>query len=336
LRFGLKGTNDVLAKIEQQTLQSTILCGHKLFFGSVDLSNCLYVASPIPGAVYPDHDEAKYQGFRNVSQGEIFVGDINLRELRENTASDPYVIWINELCEGNMHVVVKCSSQSFHRWLVSPQQARSALTMIVYKKTATSALSKVLQGVFFCGTGGMVVITKNLTEYDYGALKANGPVAIDRLWSDFVRLVNSTLIPLADLGIVHADIRPGYDKSANLLYCSSDSDMQLIDFKSLVDVQACNSSDAYKFVWWQCLRVAFAWITKTNLVDMPTEIIFMSDISVGTFKEDDDFKVAFGADWDDIRGLALRQSLSKDELSASLEKITKAVVKQRLPLNDLH
>jgi hypothetical protein len=55
-----------------------------------------------------------------------------------------------------------------------------------------------------------------------------------RLWIAFAKLVTDTLIPLAEAHIIHPDLRPGFNRTPNLLYNDEAGEMRIIDLDSLV------------------------------------------------------------------------------------------------------
>jgi hypothetical protein len=57
------------------------------------------------------------------------------------------------------------------------------------------------------------------------------------LWAAFERFVRGTLIPLAKVEVVHPDLRPGFNCTANLLYCDRTKEIRMIDLDSLVDFE---------------------------------------------------------------------------------------------------
>jgi hypothetical protein len=96
------------------------------------------------------------------------------------------------------------------------------------------------------------------------------------LWAGFEELVKEVLLPMAQLGIVHPDIRPGFDTTFNILCKMDEGDekasLKLIDFESLVLVNRWNAPegdgryirfesnwDATTFLWWQCVCLAYSW-----------------------------------------------------------------------------
>jgi hypothetical protein len=54
------------------------------------------------------------------------------------------------------------------------------------------------------------------------------------MWDAFKELVTGTLIPPAENGIIHLDLRPGFNSTANLLFCRSPYTMRMVDMDSLI------------------------------------------------------------------------------------------------------
>jgi hypothetical protein len=126
-----------------------------------------------------------------------------------------------------------------------------------------------------------VTIMEDLTVQDYGTLKPIDSCGqLDILWEGFLDLVERVLLPMAKLGIVHADIRAGYDITSNVL-CKlhrnqkgevEKATMKLIDFESFVAYRSWDAAgvdgryignqrdwDATTYVWWQCMAIAYSW-----------------------------------------------------------------------------
>ena len=64
---------------------------------------------------------------------------------------------------------------------------------------------------------GMVTIMHDLTNSGYKILKPKEEADLYVLWEAFSVLVKSVLVPMADARIIHPDIRPGWDDTANIL-----------------------------------------------------------------------------------------------------------------------
>jgi len=104
------------------------------------------------------------------------------------------------------------------------------------------------------------------------------------LWNSFATLVHELMLPLARRSVVHCDIRSGWDHTANIMWKKNGGEMQLrlVDFESLCNVDSCSGlptdkrclhvqfisdsnekTNAFAFLWWQCLLMANTWLTKT-------------------------------------------------------------------------
>jgi hypothetical protein len=163
--------------------------------------------------------------------------------------------------------------------LTDPTEAWDALRYVA-SSTVPSArpkLDDVLLAVYNA-PNGLITIMKDLSE-DYNILRpgAHG-VDLFTLWAAFIELLRNVLIPMANLDIIHPDIRPGYDETSNIL-CrirkrkGTVAEMKIIDFESVLlfehwKVPSGAKSlyigtkpgwNAKSFLWWQCVAVAYAW-----------------------------------------------------------------------------
>jgi hypothetical protein len=84
---------------------------------------------------------------------------------------------------------------------------------------------------------GLITIMKDLSE-DYNTLcpseyEADHP----SLWAAFIKLLRNVFIPMANLEVIHPDIRPGYDATSNIL-CKkgkgTGAATKIIDFESIL------------------------------------------------------------------------------------------------------
>jgi hypothetical protein len=145
---------------------------------------------------------------------------------------------------------------------------------------------------------GMVTIMADLSYQGYVALTPNMNDGNDlpAMWAGFRTLVETVLLPMAELRIIHPDIRPGYDVTFNILCKLEDASgsmgkkasMKLIDYDSLVVVEQwtvplvngksdgryvrrMGQWDAATYVWWQCVFVAYVWSEKVAAGDVRKE-----------------------------------------------------------------
>jgi len=112
------------------------------------------------------------------------------------------------------------------------------------------------------------------------------------------------LLPLAQQHVVHCDIRPGWDYTANIMVKKTDDDVELrlIDYDSLVLVSTCNEIPmvdhrsfhvrhdvkqskvtALAFLWWQCALIGSTWLSRTVSKSMGADK-FVADCQWGDIK----------------------------------------------------
>lgn len=210
----------------------------------------------------------------NVSQAELFKGKLNVFDY---LIPDENCVFF---CARNMNVpvIIKASSIAVHRMLIHPDVSFPVL------KLASSALWDCPLLAVLRRNAGMITIMDDLSEQGYAILRPESGFSTNlaSLWKGFKRLVIAVLVPLAKLGVIHADIRPGFDLTANILYKVVDDgkvQMQLIDYESVVDLMAWNAppnhggylsigknKNAMAFVMWQCIAVAYAWLEERCIV----------------------------------------------------------------------
>jgi hypothetical protein len=128
------------------------------------------------------------------------------------------------------------------------------------------------------------------------------PGRLRLMWNAFVAIVETTLIPLAEEEIIHMDIRPGYDHTANLLYQEKDGvgTIRMIDLESLISFSAwlrlnvsnkryipnkidkgvAKVASALEFVLRLVVCTAEVWSKHTNSSDVNT-----SDIIAASYKQ---------------------------------------------------
>ncbi len=255
--------------------------GKSLMIGDAKLE-LAFCVSPIRGANVVWHD-SESEGWKS-SQGEVFKGRLNLGDFLDPKKPAPSFLFFSD-DEINMEedVVVKVSSMAVHNLLILPERAGNVLYRIQLSRDddLLKEIRSVVKAVVETDVG-LITIMKDLSKQGYKMLKPiNYPGKLSVLWSGFQKLVQGVLIPLAAIGIIHPDIRPGYDVTSNILYkleenesMNESSTMKLIDYESLVrfavwtapsnDGRYINSEslDAVAFVWWQCMGVAYMWKEK--------------------------------------------------------------------------
>ncbi len=283
--FGLVAAIDVQRTLAaSRTPLAVPASGQSLMIGQARL-NLQLCAIPIQGAVT---SEVPYEIDKwSVSQGDLFKGSVDVSEVLQ-IAGVPHV----DFCRGRNKkigacpVLVKVSSTAVHNLFLPPGIAYTALERVsLGRKALVNEIGTVLYAVVETDAG-LVTIMGDLTKQGYGTLqpiKSGDQLAV--LWGGFQELVERVLLPMAEIGVVHADVRPGYDITSNVL-CKlhrgkggvQKATMKLIDFESLVRYQQWNMVDmngryteqdpewdATTYVWWQCMAVAFAWKEALNV-----------------------------------------------------------------------
>jgi hypothetical protein len=105
------------------------------------------------------------------------------------------------------------------------------------QREVREVLSQSIHGVYVApGRSGLVQLLPNLRDIGYTVLCPHQWLherSWSALWVAFARFVKGALIPLAKYDIIHADIRAGYDTTANILYNPAVGSMRMIDLDSL-------------------------------------------------------------------------------------------------------
>ena len=196
------------------------------------------------------------------------------------------------------NVCIKVTSCSVHRLLVSPSSTR-----ITFRGLKCSELSEVLLCVWSESKSGVVTIMRDLKKDQYQNLKPCSCSNLDALWHAFKSLVTCVLLPLAQQHVVHCDIRPGWDYTANIMVKLIDDavELRLIDYDSLVLISTCyeipmdhrsfhirhdvkrSKVTALAFLWWQCILISNTWLNRTVSKSMNVEK-FVADCQWGDIK----------------------------------------------------
>jgi hypothetical protein len=228
-------------------------------------------------------------GYR-ISQGELFRANLNLGQLKE-AAGSHRVFWCPEsFAEAEVQeVLIKVTSLPCFNVLVGNTGYLFELgTGLLPPAEIRSILSRSLHGVYVTRDArGMVQVLPSLRSRGYDRLRPAIVVEEEggwsRLWSAFEEFVLTTLVPLAQARIVHPDIRPGFDETANLLYHSEEGSMVMVDLDSLCsyrswasrgsknkryikvrELKGVEALTALDFVYLQVVCVAEAWLAGTT------------------------------------------------------------------------
>jgi hypothetical protein len=144
-------------------------------------------------------------------------------------------------------VMVKVTSKSCHRMLLLPDHAFLWSLEGTTREPARGVLALISESLHaFYLTGGtrfqlgLVQIMPDLHDMGYRPLR---PKALCEhgfqkvMCKAFVRLIKQTLVPMALLNVVHADIRSRYHETANVLCHKDNCSMRLIDLDSLMEIR---------------------------------------------------------------------------------------------------
>jgi hypothetical protein len=254
----------------------------------------LLIASPIPLAAV-----TRVAGMPDVTvtQGELY---------RVKDTSVNVQTWILEIEETKVHVfdgatissaqsLVKISFGSVHGSLVPVADNWAALNCIAGSGIVKDTLANILLACAFVNSLCLVTVMRMVTP----GLAVGPPDAFDthrRCWEAFRRLTISTLLPMADIGVVHNDIR--YDPETlcfSNIILDDNEEFRMIDFESLV-ILSNEASDlplqdhaislmhrlfrsAHEFVLWQVLWAAYVWYPRSQSEAITTALEFVEEFS---------------------------------------------------------
>jgi hypothetical protein len=237
------------------------------------------IASPIPGA------EILANGW-SIHQGELFSCD-------SVSFSGGSALLFSGASQAR-NVLIKVSSAAVHNALVPIETCFGVLQRLCFGRDADikGEIGKVLIAAAADGRGTLVTVMLDLSQSLYPESQPSSASAragfkvlnhreildsgkVCALWDAFQKLVEKVLLPMANCGVIHMDIRPGWEKTYNVLHRETDVGMELrlIDFESLTvpnlesvrndpaiccrDIQGRPS--AHSYLWWQILWMAFVW-----------------------------------------------------------------------------
>lgn len=280
LRIGVERAIEVLRNASSPPVS---LIFQRSEVGNTELSLC---ASPIPYA-----NSFAFLPW-TVNQGEMF------------TCIGQDLSWLSQLpdfisyCPSNSNVsdlvVVKISCAAVHDCYIPRWACALALKAIMVANVTTNVLLA-FRYINECDT--MIIVMRNLSAESFGTFKHSKILQDPLLWSAFGALVLSTLLPMAKLGVVHADIRPSRRETHNILCAqrgghgdattSSDVspfELRLIDYDSLVlfgsypkngnkpamhkkYLPSSVNATACTYLFWQILWLVFMWMADATVSD---------------------------------------------------------------------
>jgi hypothetical protein len=198
------------------------------------------------------HSEIFIIGYRS-TQGELARAKVNLKMLKSLEPSSGDVLWLQpdgtEYDDAEVSVLIKVSSVACFNTLVGDVSNGILFDPESWKSKADVAkkLYPSLHGFFVTSlNAGIVQLLPNLYDQGFRPLRPEDlqkepGFKWTKLWDAFGEFVLGTLVTLADAAIVHADIRPGYDETANL-FCK-DAEIRMIDLDSLCKLKGWQSKE---------------------------------------------------------------------------------------------
>lgn len=265
------------------------MTGQKLIFGDTHFSTFKCEIAPFAGVEFNE----------KISQGEIWVGSVDLQRIREaSEQTNLAFLFLSDSEEENQEnagaeekqeetadyseqqeenkgtpLLMKVSSTAVYNWFSSPVFAKDAWKASVSVK---NALNNVLVAAEVC-KGGLCTIMFDLRDEFSDLFPADmitdKGILFSTLWTAFTQLVTTTLIPLASVDVLQPDLRAGFDYTANILVNEGGTEMRMIDFETLSSIENIpqSYSDVYissmdlgtfEFLWWQCFSIAEMWLNR--------------------------------------------------------------------------
>ncbi len=233
----------------------------------------------------------------HITQGELyFYKELNLNNFDEKLSMKWFIAE-----ESVRDVLVKVWWKGIHRCLQDVNVYASTVdwlnTQLNRKpnEDLKASLCEVFLGMGASTTPPVSYTIMRRVTGEPVKLKGNeNTLSITDCWNCFKTLCNDILLPLADMGIIYGDLRPGYDCTYNVLLVEDKSDltkkkMVLIDYESLCKIKdySCPSEDkrypkikrpknrgkeiAHDFLFQQCVGVVYSWIKGTDSKDFTFE-----------------------------------------------------------------
>jgi hypothetical protein len=217
------------------------MSGRALMFGSKKLDCVRFVGSPL---TRKSRAAPSSEGQLKISQGELFCGEIDLAQLRIDVADGERTRWYSDVsaAQGVSQVLIKVSSDPCYGRLVGSEGLLQRAYEFKHFKESIAAtiprcLAPSLHGAFVPGFAGLVQIMPDLTKLGFEPFRPRPLTEAGEtktMWCSFRQFVESVLLPLADIGVIHPDLRPGYGSTSNIMYNKDTGEIRMIDLDSVV------------------------------------------------------------------------------------------------------
>jgi hypothetical protein len=290
----------------------TLCCSHPR-------SNLQLKASPIPTG------QDKVAGELTITQGELYTygwldKDISLGNWAKEVPCRRFLLF-GEPQSRMSDCLVKISCATVHNSLVVPELNWYALDRLfsfdsAEMRTLRKRIGVALLACIMISEGCLMVVMKNLEPppLNDDRFRFTGFSSPHDCWNAFCELVKEVLLPMANGGIVHVDVRfhPLTRDIRNVVSYDTglgSRKLMVIDFESLLcyKINAKKSTEQtyaispkqiaeakgsiHAFLFWQVLWVAYGWWSKMTDVDL----VISSDFFVDFFSPDGPPLASFGA-----------------------------------------
>jgi hypothetical protein len=302
MRIGLENAIVVMMNRHRKEVVPLVsLCCRNLLN---EVTDAQLIASPI------SREEHQYTSDLKVSQGELFQLSCPTKGLFSRLVGLRWFVG-SKYEEGHLtnDCIVKVSCAAVHNFYVPPGKCNDALTALYIECITNSDLkttiSKVLLG--FCFHDNSMTLASIMKDLQTGDKpftilehqKFQIEQKLSQLWDAFCELVNSLLLPMADVNVVHLDIRSTHQFTYNILVSEMQQkyevqenkvklqentiELCLIDFESLalstaaakvdeegqnnaicMNMLGTNKESAYHFLFWQILWIAYRWMSPPS------------------------------------------------------------------------
>jgi hypothetical protein len=345
MRAGLENATVIMEKYNQPNsiFPISLFC-HNLLKTE---TNAELIASPIPL-----EEHLRSSGIR-IHQGELFRLNDPQKEYFSGFMD---LFWFVDSKLPN-DCIVKVSCASVHNIFINHAECKEALKVLyetcVKDDVFRDELSKVLLG-YCCIKSSLSFVTimkdlqaggKNFKVLEH---RTFNEAKLQKLWSAFSDLVIALLLPMADVNVIHLDIRATAKVTHNILFCEETKgddftiELRLIDFDSVVvrgftgsenkdavcwkDLQDTVVSkkgweSSYRYLFWQVLWIAFTWhpfVSENTNAKYFVRFLFSDDEDfslfrnwLGTVKYDDLRNKNFG-------------TITAETITKTLETLAKA------------
>ena len=290
---GLRLAERIRNRVQLPLEKPALLCGQQLIYNG-RLYPCEVVGCPIP---HPRKDVKVYGDLDfTVRQGELVrcpplpIGESE-NEANRQSEEEEYTT------EFDGSVLIKVTCPAVHEYLIHPERASAAIDRVQGKHP--TALEEVLRtSVCHDESGTLVTIQHDMRAKGYNDFMPKSMCAGRKsvVWEAMKELVERVLRPMAKCGVIHADLRFGWERTYNVV-ASPTLKLQIIDLESLTGTlegfatgtgtfsfqmlqgtvpRGDREKKALGFLWWQLVIAGVAWGFEKDDVDAGMTILALN------------------------------------------------------------